>query len=866
MKKKYTVILLITILGFCTVMAFWMGKKSKPDFTEEEYFCDGADPTQSYSENTVLYLDDAGILHLIDTGSGKDMVYCDRPNCVHEGYSRKNETPSCPAAFWGAGSVPVPFGGHLYFIGDMSEEDILTKFLYEMDTDGENRKKVATLNGVQSIRYVLYRDRYAIGAFSNRSEINEDGQIVNDDKPEAGIFVIDLSDYTVYMGDKVTGEQANITGLYYEDGAVYYSVIRFGDDITELMVEDGAENNSNSFSYNHMLYEIYKYDIKGKSTTRIKTFDHLSNLQLAEGSAYGECQEDYFVFDLKSGETKELPIDRNTKTASGRFAKQGDTLYYALLDSDREEVIYYCMKEEKINELMRMPSASAFGIVNICGSSVYINYTDEKGRFCLGVLSRDDYDEGVFQPRKLRYYNEEEEDTAGEDADTEEEAAEIITFTVPDICRIEENNLRHLNEALKEDGYSYRMQINYLEYETYTERLKEALKNGDTDIAFLGLDNEGNSNSVYTLIHSGLLLNLDEILSQENGAALYQAFPQALWEAVKCDRHIYSIPSVLANDEGVYAAFNRDYVADDEIEAWDGSIEGIYEIIKNTEWDKEDSPRFQYLISGYSFEDMIGCEIRNGLLFDYELLTVENPLESEKFTDYLKVLEQMKKDGFMTDSVSYLSNSDTNNTEVLQTVEEGNYMVALSYGAVDEAFQKDNVAVKKINPYLSSRINGSVGISRNCENLEDVVEFLKLFYEDGKYGNLLLYGQEDVDYKVTDGVACHMDGSALENAYLSKLCFNLFVNICPVEGENYVTNRKEEFFSFYDGIKMSPFIGFEPDTDGTDNIGKDMDEFMDSLTDKTVEEAVRRTGNKLASDGMEEYLSRVQSQWEEYRQ
>lgn len=241
-------------------------------------------------------------------------------------------------------------------------------------------------------------------------------------------------------------------------------------------------------------------------------------------------------------------------------------------------------------------------------------------------------------------------------------------------------------------------------------------------------------------------------------------------------------------------------------------------------------------------------------------------MESEKFTGYLKVLEQMKKDGFMTDSVSYLSNSGTNNTEVLQTVEEGNYMVALSYGAVDEAFQKDNVAVKKIKPYLSSRINGSVGIARNCENLEDVVEFLKIFYEDGKYGNLLLYGQEDVDYKVTDGVACHMDGSALENAYLSKLCFNLFVNVCPVEGENYVTNRKEEFFSFYDGIKMSPFIGFEPDTEGTDNIGKDMDEFMDSLTDKTVEEAVRSTGNKLASDGMKEYLSRVQSQWEEYRQ
>ena len=54
MKKKYTVILLITILGFCTVMAFWMGKKSKPDFTEEEYFCDGTDPTQLFGKYRTL--------------------------------------------------------------------------------------------------------------------------------------------------------------------------------------------------------------------------------------------------------------------------------------------------------------------------------------------------------------------------------------------------------------------------------------------------------------------------------------------------------------------------------------------------------------------------------------------------------------------------------------------------------------------------------------------------------------------------------------------------------------------------------------------------------------------------------------------
>ena len=41
-------------------------------------------------------------------------------------------------------------------------------------------------------------------------------RIINDDKPEAGIFVIDLDNYKVYMSDKITSEQANITDIYYE--------------------------------------------------------------------------------------------------------------------------------------------------------------------------------------------------------------------------------------------------------------------------------------------------------------------------------------------------------------------------------------------------------------------------------------------------------------------------------------------------------------------------------------------------------------------------------------------------------------------------------------------------------------------------
>lgn len=442
----------------------------------------------------------------------------------------------------------------------------------------------------------------------------------------------------------------------------------------------------------------------------------------------------------------------------------------------------------------------------------------------------------------------------------------IITFAVPDICKIDDDKLQHFNDELIKDGHSYMLKIKYLEYDEYAGLLEDELKNGETDIAFLGLGDASGSNNIYTLINSGLILNLDEILSQESGAALYNAFPQNLWESVKCDKHIYSIPSVLVNDQGVYAAFNRDYIADDDIDEWDGSIEGIYEIIKNVEWNNSNAPRFQYLINDYSFEDMIGCEIRYGLIFDYDSLSVENPLESEKFIGYLKVLDQMKKDGYMTASISYFGNPGLGDAEVLKNVESGDYLVALSSGAVDEVFLKDNITVKTVKPYLSSRINGSIAISGNTDDIDDVVDFLGLFYGDGKYGNILLYGQEDSDYKVIDGVACNMDGTDPDDEYISKLCLNLFVNIYPVRGENYMNNRKNEFFSFYDSMELSPFIGFEPDTAEINNISNDMDEFMTSLKDKTVDEAIGNAGDKLISDGIDEYLNSVKSQWEEYQQ
>lgn len=409
-KKRILIASIIFILIICIVAAVFIIKNRNRSTFNTMYTYDSADVLCNYSEDNVLYLNDSGILHLIDTASGKDMVYCDKPNCTHEGFSGSNEKPSCPAAFYGlerAGTVL--YNDRLYYVGNMSDEDMTVQYLYVMDSNGENRKKAAKLENVQNVRYVLYRDNYVIGAYNNRVELSDDGQIINEDKPEAGIFVIDLDSYKVYMSDKITGEQANITDIYYEDGVVYYSATWFGDDITELMVTDGVANDAESFAYDNMLNGIYSYDIAKKKTTLLTKMDHIDDITLLNGDGYYSSKEGYFVFDKKSGETKKLPIDIDENTTQyGLLRKAGDSLYIAFLSEDSDKVIYYCFENDKKKELMSLPVEKSFSIASICGQSVYVKYTNDKGKLCLGVISLDELNKGVFEPKELRCFDDEE--------------------------------------------------------------------------------------------------------------------------------------------------------------------------------------------------------------------------------------------------------------------------------------------------------------------------------------------------------------------------------------------------------------------------------------------------------------------------
>ena len=283
------------------------------------------------------------------------------------------------------------------------------QYLYEMDPNGENRKKVATLRGIQDIRYVLYRDNYVIGGYVNRVVLNDAGQIINDNKPEAGIFVIDLENHKVNKGTILTGEEINITGIYYEDGFVYYTVARFKDDVSEAVLADVSERDFEDFTYDNLLHDIYKYDIKNNENVLLSEIDHIHNLELHGKDVYFTTKDGYYNYNISSGETVSLDIVGNVapkdKNRFRGFTKNGNDLYFSYLN-ENNEVAYCLLKGSDIKELMRIPNESSFIIDCICGTSVYVNYYDH-GDFCLGVMNINDLNNGIFNPRKLRRYNEE---------------------------------------------------------------------------------------------------------------------------------------------------------------------------------------------------------------------------------------------------------------------------------------------------------------------------------------------------------------------------------------------------------------------------------------------------------------------------
>ena len=65
-------------------------------------------------------------------------------------------------------------------------------------------------------------------------------------------------------------------------------------------------------------------------------------------------------------------------------------------------------------------------------------------------------------------------------------------------------------------------------------------------------------------------------------------------------------------------------------------------------------------------------------------------------------------------------------------------------------------------------------------------------------------------------------------------------------------------------VLIFDLIAHAIDNDNKGVISQDIDDFMDSLSGKPLDESLKKYSDKLKADGMDEYLSSARKQWEEF--
>ena len=163
-------------------------------------------------------------------------------------------------------------------------------------------------------------------------------------------------------------------------------------------------------------------------------------------------------------------------------------------------------------------------------------------------------------------------------------------------------------------GYDFSLQIVLLGHADYQNELKEyENENGPLDIVFTGFNVEGEGDKPLAMIKSGYFAQLDEFLNTSEGVKLFDLYDEKLWESVKVDNNIYTIPPSLGYG-GITFAFNKAYINEEDIKNFTGDLSDLEQYMDKIPF----SDNFSHIVLDLSYIglfDLIDCDFKDGLIF-----------------------------------------------------------------------------------------------------------------------------------------------------------------------------------------------------------------------------------------------------------
>lgn len=414
------------------------------------------------------------------------------------------------------------------------------------------------------------------------------------------------------------------------------------------------------------------------------------------------------------------------------------------------------------------------------------------------------------------YINSEKEEE--EEFDLEEDIKERlvkkdkheIVWTISDDVLINEKYLKLFNDKLEENGYSFRLKFQYMDFEYYNDEIREVLKNGDTDIALGGQNTDSFQSVVTTFCRDGLFADLKPYLKSKEGKALWQEYEEPLWGSVTVDGTIYTIPNSIYDDGRYCVVFNNDYIDTKKSSNFDGDITKLSDYL--TDEIKKDSRGKEFLWSWNSTDlaSVLGYYQKYGMFFAAKTEEIKSPFACDELYNFMKMLHELQADGCIAEECSLYGDA-ANYEDIKEKIEDREFSILLTK-ETDTIKNMSDVTVVTLDftPNFA-RTGGTNGICVKSEQIKEAVQLLTLLHTKDEYARLLLYGEEGTDYTLQNGYIEAESGTDVSVIDI----LGIYRSSCPDEEEAvYTGNIRKQKRSVYrsEHCITSVFSGFQIDS------------------------------------------------------
>jgi len=449
----------------------------------------------------------------------------------------------------------------------------------------------------------------------------------------------------------------------------------------------------------------------------------------------------------------------------------------------------------------------------------------------------------------------------------------VITWGVGTSIMISDAALDTFNQELYKRGYDFRLEIiPFDQLNFYDEMADYVSTNGPLDICSAGFSAVDNMEKPLELVKSDFFLPLDDLLTTEEGKKLVNLYDEKLWDSVKVDGITYTVPNGWQKTAGAVYAFNKNYIREEELKDFQGTMEELEPFMKKIP-KKDGFSHIIYNINDLHSEYQLPFDYRYGLVLSYDGKGAVNPYKNGAFCDLLKTLHNYYTNGYISYDLSLkMSNYSKTSGVVTKMLEEGNFFVYIATNIEFEAPRNNigtDVILYKTTPYVKSRVLGSTGISKNSKHQKEAFTLLALAYTDETLANLLVYGIEGTEYELRDGVAYAIGGGETKESS-NQFALGIYEMTYPNSIEIFKTDRltdKKEYLK--NKAKPSPYISFNfygPEFTSTQNkINKIVIDNLDIWKSDDIEAEYARVNELLEDAGINELIDAVNEQWNQYK-